>query len=160
MKVFDTNLLRAHFGFDYAVREMQAGHDGVTDFAEKICAVSEDVYNGIAEDHPRSRFTGAHEFGHVVLHANQLTEQLREGRAVPQLYRGEIQSYEDPEWQANYFAGAILMPAVHMFELYAEGADEYEVADIFTVSRRSAEIRLSIIGDFAGQNKALKPALI
>lgn len=60
----------------------------------------------------RARSTLAHEIGHAVLHKSE----LRSGRHRPREFalrrapRTDLQAYEDSEWQAHMFAGALLMP--------------------------------------------------
>lgn len=61
--------------------------------------VYDDVYSGV----PRHRFTIAHELGHYFMHSDIATFSRCDNRyAVPR--------YRDPEWQANVFASAFLMP--------------------------------------------------
>lgn len=58
----------------------------------------------------RGRATLAHESGHAFLHVGEVRRrgfQLARGRLVS---RQDIPAYEDPEWQAWTFAGALLMP--------------------------------------------------
>jgi hypothetical protein len=60
----------------------------------------------------RARSTLAHEIGHAVLHA----AEVRRGRLRPHTLamrrapRHELKPYEDSEWQAHTFAGALLLP--------------------------------------------------
>lgn len=60
----------------------------------------------------RARSTLAHEIGHTILHS----VELRLGRLRPHTFklkrapRHELKPYEDSEWQAHTFAGALLMP--------------------------------------------------
>lgn len=71
----------------------------------KTIVIREDVYEQALEGNPRHRFTIAHEIGHAVLH-NDIRKLARIEGKLP-----SIKAYEDPEWQANEFAGELLAPA-------------------------------------------------
>ncbi len=60
----------------------------------------EDVYEAACVDHGRARFTAAHELGHYVLHNQVSFARSSAGQPI----------YRDAEWQADVFAGALLMP--------------------------------------------------
>lgn len=64
--------------------------------------VSQTTYNGAYEGVGRHRFTLCHELGHYILHGADRV-------SFPRLDRS-IQPYEDTEWQANTFAGELLVP--------------------------------------------------
>lgn len=68
-----------------------------------ILSIREDVYIAACNDDARHRFTIAHELGHYFIH-DDLTKFSRcpMGATIP--------AYQDPEWQANVFASAFLMP--------------------------------------------------
>lgn len=65
----------------------------------------EDVYERACDGKGRDRFTVAHEVGHYILHipSKIVLAKLEQGTAVP--------NFMDPEWQADAFAGELLMPA-------------------------------------------------
>ena len=67
----------------------------------------EDVYEGVINGQGRDRFTLAHELGHFLLHRDGAITmaRMKPGAKIP--------PYRDPEWQANAFAGELLMP-VHI----------------------------------------------
>lgn len=94
---------------------------------------------------PRNRFTIAHELGHFVLHREQYKDVIFEsGRG--RLYRREdLKPYEDPEWQANCFAAALLMPRESV-TLLTQGLEFAEactlIKDTFMVSWTAARNRL------------------
>lgn len=113
------------------------------------------IYNGIAERIPRCLFTGAHEISHVVLHSNQLNRrELIDFIINGYKRKDEIKPYEDPEWQANYMAGAILMPLSTLKpivnELISKRIPEHnivnKISSIYGVSNIAAEIRLNKTG--------------
>lgn len=138
--LFEGSALRS-MGFEYGVENLPHGMDGKTDFAERRCIVSADTYDG-AERDGRSRFTMGHEIGHVCLHRKEMIGILEEQRRPSTFYRKDIPAYLDPEWQANRFAGALLMPLHHMIRLLADGADEHAIMNLFKVSFTAAEIRI------------------
>lgn len=117
---------------------------GSSDWETKLLQVSEAVtHNG------RRRFTIAHEIGHIVLHF-----PLLQARGAQQpLFLTEQVPLQDKrtEWQADRFAGALLMPHELMLDLYSNRArtgeliDPREVATTFDVSRQSAQIRLEAL---------------
>ena len=65
--------------------------------------IKESVYCGAVRGCYVSRFTIMHEIAHYLLHKNQAISFARRF--------GEIKTYEDPEWQADAFAGEFLMPS-------------------------------------------------
>ncbi|WED56149.1 ImmA/IrrE family metallo-endopeptidase [Exiguobacterium profundum] len=70
----------------------------------KKIVIREDVYEKALAGNPRHRFTLAHEIGHAILH-NDVKKLARVDGKLP-----IIKAYEDPEWQANEFAGELLAP--------------------------------------------------
>ncbi|MCC7491681.1 MAG: ImmA/IrrE family metallo-endopeptidase [Fimbriimonadaceae bacterium] len=86
----------------------------------------------------RDRFTIAHELGHYFLHANQ---GERTGKAA----RSGMD--ERVEWEANWFAGELLMPRAAYAEAYKEhGGDLKPVAARFGVSVDAARVRRDVLG--------------
>jgi hypothetical protein len=94
------------------------------------------VYEGMAGGIGRARFTGAHEAGHALLHAKQIRTMLISGTLGGLHRRSNIQPCANPEWQANAFAGALLMnaPAVRA---------AIQKLAVFQVSYSALGIRLS-----------------
>ena len=122
---------------------------------KKKILLPEQVYNGIAENNPRCLFTGAHEIAHVILHSNQLKNRALIDLITNGFNRKEdIKPYEDPEWQANYMAGAILMPLatlepiVHDFKLKKMSNNQIinRLSLIYGASNQAVEIRLNKTG--------------
>lgn len=133
--------------------ESEFGADvlGAYDFSQKRMFIRESI------DNPgRRRFTWAHEYGHVVLHGPYYLQQVfdffdagEDGRM--QLHRGLASTRNKLEWQANLFAGHILMPT-HLVR-YALGGNASgvenlvdELAERAEVSRQAARIRLEQLG--------------
>lgn len=124
--------------------------------------IDEDHYMGSTN---RSRFTLAHEVGHLILHSDEVIKcsSIEEWKAA---MLGMGTGYSMKEEEANYFAGCLLMPrhkVLASFESYKKIAiDEFErlgqklpddkllvgyistqVAKMFDVSQQSAQIRLT-----------------
>ncbi len=88
----------------------------------KLLRIREDVYERAIRGVPRDRFTLAHEFAHAVLHTDtRLHRQHVSSRPV---------AYCCPEWQANTFAGELLVP----FNLYNQIGDPADACTVFGVS--------------------------
>jgi len=91
----------------------------------------------------RQRYTIAHELGHFCLHKH--LSQLFEDQVF---FRGAESSKE--EWQANDFAGAILMPESQFRRLVRSGVTDIEsLAEKFGVSSLALRIRAKNLG-FSG----------
>lgn len=77
--------------------------------------------------HPnRQRFTIAHEFGHHVLHPDQLRSEVHLDKAFRVLMRDNMtsQGIDRQEIEANAFASELLMPTVFLHDLVdAAGLD-------------------------------------
>lgn len=65
--------------------------------------IRESVYNGAISDIGRDRFTLAHEIGHYILHSDVVFSRVDN--------KNQVKTYCDPEWQADAFAGELLIPA-------------------------------------------------
>lgn len=82
----------------------------------------------------RDRFTVAHELGHYFLHA-------RQGETPIIAYRkgsGRL------EWEANWFAASLLMPAKQFKDEWTRCQDPVHLASVFGVSQDAARIRSKI----------------
>jgi len=67
---------------------------------ENTIIFSETVYERAWKNDGRSRFTAAHELGHLLMHRNVMLARSST----------EFPIYRDAEWQADCFAGGLLMP--------------------------------------------------
>ncbi len=105
---------------------------GLTRPKEKIIQLREDVYKGAHNAEPRHRFTVAHEFGHFLLH-----NKVLEGFARGECPRNRS---EDPEWQAECFAGELLIP----FGLLPLYSSPEEVAYSCGVSLAAAKVHWKV----------------
>ncbi len=96
--------------------------------------IREDVYDAATRDEPRARFTVAHEAGHAMMHVGTLNR-------MPATAQGQTPAFRDPEWQANRFAGAILMPR----HLVKQCRSIDEITRRFVVSREAAKNRIKTL---------------
>ena len=71
-----------------------------TNTAHNLMRIREDCYERAVQGYHRDRFTLCHELGHYLMH--------RPDRI--QMARGDVPAYQSPEWQANTFAGELLVP--------------------------------------------------
>jgi hypothetical protein len=98
------------FGVEFDVDDLPIGVEGR--FEGNILTLATKVYDELLNGTPRSRFTVAHELGHCALHREilQYLNSERKKGQVALFRRDTIESFRDPEWQANVFASAALMP--------------------------------------------------
>lgn len=101
------------------------------------------TYDGCCKDMPRDRFTIMHEIFHALHHQRYLLDSSVTSTVMYR--RSELKAYEDPEWQANSYASAILMPAKSTLEVI-ENSTPFTATDnvmeTFIVSRSAAEKRI------------------
>lgn len=137
------------------VRDKAIPEEGVTEFPNRtlrIC-LRDDVALCARQGNPRSRFTAAHELAHAVLHHSELATQ--NGRAfrdsactATEKLPSGVRIFESPDWQANCWAGAFLMPFAGIQRYCERLATEGKALDVesfaanFQVSVKAAEIRL------------------
>lgn len=136
------------FILDYGLHlgaSLPAGVLGSTDGHAKVVYISDDIPN-----EGRRRFTIAHEIGHIRMHVTTLVARDEQ----PTLFDRQQGPHQDDsmEWQADYFASALLMPRRLLVKHFGETArlgsaiEPTEVADLFGVSRQAASIRLEDVG--------------
>lgn len=108
---------------------------------------SERTYCWLEDGHPRAAYFLAHELGHCILHTDQLirlAQMPTNQQAAFHRGRTDHKPYEDTEWQANAFAGALLMPArgIALLEQQQGFLDTPLLVDRFGVSKEAAGYRL------------------
>lgn len=93
------------------------GSEGITFFNDGKQALemylSERSYDDFVNGDPRAVFSAVHEFGHAWLHGDQLIRLASlhiEEKAAFHRKDESYKAYWDTEWQANAFAGAVLVP--------------------------------------------------
>lgn len=100
MPQFDPN-----FCLRVVEKEAMGDYHGITYPQNSCITIREDVYENAIRGSGRDRFTIAHEIGHYFLHKPGTV-------ALARIENGEsVVTYRDPEWQANAFAGELLIPA-------------------------------------------------
>jgi hypothetical protein len=106
-------------GVEPVYRPLGKGLDGYTDSEEMKCVICTELMDDSSSDMARRRLraTQAHEAGHCFLHVEDARHVrtklkfLHDASAALELHRQEnLRAYENPEWQAWRFAGALLMP--------------------------------------------------
>lgn len=107
---------------------------GVACPEEHKIVLREDVYNGAVYGVGMHRFTVAHEIGHYFLHNARSVVLARVDS------KEKVPAFKDPEWQANCFAGELLMPAKLI-----KGMHFLDVTDACGVSPAAAQTQLSKI---------------
>ena len=124
------HLLVPDFTLEIVPKEKMPDKHGETFPTRKLIRIREDVYLGAVRGNGRDRLTIAHEIAHLFLHADSISLcRLEPGQ--------ELKPYEDPEWQANAFAGELLAPSYLIMEL-----SPYEVHMRFHVSMDAAKVQL------------------
>lgn len=105
-------------------QDMGSNHGLTTGHSIRI---REDIYEGAVAGKGRDRFTLAHELAHACLHANDPV----------QFARGRVPTYKDPEWQANVFAGELLIPSQSI-----SGKTAIQIAREYGVTVSAANVQL------------------
>jgi hypothetical protein len=107
MDVLEFRLGAVFEGFYIDIREKESmGEDeGRIIGGTKGLALREDVYEGAWGGNGRDRFTACHEFGHFLMHRTVTMARTRE--ATDKIFC-------DAEWQADTFAGTLLMSPCHL----------------------------------------------
>lgn len=82
--------------------------EGLVIAGSKCIKLRDDVYEGAWNDVGRHRFTACHELGHYLLH-----RQVAMARVSDDTHP----VYRDAEWQADTFAGGLLMSTRHLAQL-------------------------------------------
>lgn len=108
--------------------------EGYTDPNGKFIILRDDVYQDAVAGDGRSRFTAAHELGHLALHTNIPLARARPEERIPK--------YRLSEPQANQFAAELLMPRKFM-----NVSDRVETVMVrHGVSHEAASNRLKFLG--------------
>lgn len=133
------DILSEEYGINYDILEDDHPH---LDGAEArylpqtaIILFSETTYSQIYRNEGRGGFTLFHELGHVSLgHENSVVFNRGMGLTLAK------EAYEDAEWQADRFAGEVLMPLSIMMEYELFSAQK--LVAFFGVSKKAAERRI------------------
>ena len=104
------------YGFNPVVDDnLPDGILGQTDFAARTISITPHGYAGADSGEGWHRFTLAHEIGHVLTIGTEMDLKMRftSSTGTPSQVvqrRRNTPPYRDPEWQADCFAAALLMP--------------------------------------------------
>jgi Zn-dependent peptidase ImmA (M78 family) len=115
------------FYVDVCSYELMGEDEGRVISGTNCIMLREDVYEAACIDQGRARFTVCHEFGHFLLHREiVLARNREEGHPV----------YRDAEWQADLFAGSLLLSARHLSRF----RDSDDAAEHCGMSRAAARV--------------------
>lgn len=92
-------------------------NEGLVPIGGKSLILRQDVYEGACNGQPRDRFTAGHEFGHYMMHRKvSFARSTQENDKI----------FYDSEWQADVFAGFLLVSRRHLplFRNITDMADE------------------------------------
>jgi len=111
------------FVFDVQEASLLGADEGRVPIREKQLILREDVYVGACKRNPRDIFTTAHEFAHYLMHRNISFARTRDDHE---------KVYCDSEWQADTFAGTLLMSPRHarLFKNSSEMAAACGVSEV------------------------------
>lgn len=101
---------------------------------DKVITLSLSTYEGACNNIPRDRFTISHEVGHVILHSDQMHLARNASH--------EDKVYCNSEWQANEFAGSLLLP---FSIIKAHNPAFYELEEMslkYGVSKEAIQLRI------------------
>ncbi|QJR01133.1 ImmA/IrrE family metallo-endopeptidase [Sphingobium yanoikuyae] len=115
------------------------GAEGRTDWHQPVITLSAGTYAALTKGNHRARMTAAHELGHLLMHTKQPVYYYRERTKDNRL---------DPEWQADTFAAALLMPA----DAFRKMKSVRQAMTAFGISRsaalrRARGLKMSIADD-------------
>lgn len=105
--------------------QLEAGVQAQTDIIKNTIYIKESVYEGAIKNNGRDRMTIAHEILHLILHQPVALTLYRRTDDLP--------VYKNPEWQAECFAGELLMPYDQIKDMTEE-----EIVEQCKVSERAA----------------------
>lgn len=114
-------------------REEMGADLGKTYPDDRIVQVREDVYDDACRGDGFARFTMAHELGHVLLHRDIPMKRV--------VQKTEVKPYNSSEWQADTFAGELLMPIPAVLSCPGEAS----LVDLCGVSFSAARVRFQVM---------------
>lgn len=120
------------FSFIIAEKSMLGECHGLTYPDRNEIHIREDVYGRALEGSGRDRLTMAHELFHLLQHEKRNISYAR----IKSEY--DIETFRDPEWQANAFGGELLIPAHLIHNMTVE-----EIVEKCKVSYKAARYQLS-----------------
>lgn len=139
----DIYRLATDIGFD--VYEVNFSSDDIAGTFEKEKGEKGQIYINRKDMYERKRFTVAHEVAHGILHVRKDTDEKHTDYRQPLKYYANKDDLKK-EIQANMLAAALLMPRKLFTDAWKEREDIDDIADLFSVSKRAATIRLDALG--------------
>lgn len=141
--LLDLELPKMIEGYEMRVVEngVLGAAEAVTDLNDPIITFSLKTYNGLCRGDGRARMTAAHELGHLLLHCRRPVGVAFMRRQDPRV---------DPEWQADAFAAAFLMPESEFRKVRSirEAMRKFEVSrDAATCRARKLRMYWLVNGD-------------
>lgn len=106
------------------------GEEGRVIAGEDEIILRRDVYHDAWNNDGRARFTACHELAHYIVHRQVQFARARED---------DHPIYRDSEWQADVFAGALLMPA----RIASTFSSAYDAAVACGMTQNAAEVMLA-----------------
>lgn len=107
IEIIEMGMLQVQSDFVFEVKSvMEMGeNEGLVPLGGKSLILRQDVYDGACKGQPRDRFTAGHEFGHYLMH-----RKLSFARTTQE----NDKIFCDSEWQADVFAGYLLVSKRHL----------------------------------------------
>lgn len=157
-----------HVELSWGVDNLPAGVEAHTRYDEErkriVVTLSVETYEALQQPgSARAAFTLAHEIGHAVMHADQLVRlvEFKHDFGLAGLNRGAPNHavWEDTEFQADSFAGSLLVPAEavrakiqasagrptsKLSAMVADNRIATELAEEFGVSLRCASVQVEL----------------
>lgn len=124
-----------HLGYELMEFEPDAEADAISG---AVSHKKKRIYLNADDSARRKVFTLAHEIGHIVLHRDSADEFVD--------YR-KTNKRSQKEWEADNFAGELLMPREHFKKKwYALGRIPWRAASEYGVSEQAAKVRAMVLG--------------
>lgn len=122
--------------------EEMPGMDGLAALESFTICLAEHTYIDLCKGVPEARFVAAHELGHLILHTHRQTSLAKRSYADHSV---------DPEWQADRFADAWLMPrsGVRACSTAEDVAERFSVP--FEAARRRFEQVSANLSEIQGE---------
>ena len=134
------------FYLDIRDKESMGVDEGRVVAGKNAIALREDVYEGAWGGNRRDRFTASHEFAHFLLHRTVTMARVRDD---------SDKIYCDAEWQADTFAGTLLMSPRHLDRF----RDADDAAEACRISPPAAHVMWAKYNDEGRLNPPQLPGL-
>lgn len=132
------------FYLDFGTLEEMGLEEGRVIPGGDSITLRDDVYENAWKGQGRARFTACHELAHFLLHRNVPLSRMRSDGSDP--------IYCDSEWQADTFAGALMMSRHHLDQF----VDEADAAEQCQMTYSAAEVQWS---KYEGKGMIKEPGL-